>query len=1182
MKIKKIVIHNIASVADYTLDFEDAMMSAADLVLICGETGAGKTTILDAICLALYGQTPRMNDTDMRNIRRNDGSAEDTAGADKSLAMTDVRQMMTTGETESWALLSFCVHAGNAEQTYTAVWYCSRDSGRTADAFIRAKKGNKTGNSGYRVDKNYLICGDAITAEGKISVADGINVIDKKVGDKVKEIIGLDFSQFCRTTMLAQGQFSKFYKSSDKDKALILEKILGNDIFSRVGTRIFEKTAEHRKVWEGLVATLQGRTPMTADERDAVAADIDAQNALAQQLGAQVKRIDERLKWLDDYVRLRTAVEQAKQKEAQAAAAKLTEEYTRDVRELALYDAAADVLADMRTIESNSKRRQKCDEALSRCAVQADALGVALQEKQSRIDRRAELLEEDKAKYAANAPQRVIFDADDRYVGALKGIIEANKGFDAAEKNLKNKQVEKNEADQSYANASKALDEARAAVEVADRNVREQEAALDKQNPAQANEELAQLNTRRTALTSLLMSKNELAKDEAELAEIESRITESARTVSDRDTEIAKMKPAIETAAQVLAVIEETYSLAGTSLNNDLGKIRVRLAKGCTCPLCNSRIEHDLPQDTELKAAYDAVRQQKDKAQKDLDDLRRKQNEAIAGRDAAKKVQETDEKRRATLKNAIDERNAVIDKQIRECDIVSTCSIEDVEAAIEKVNAAIKEINTRIEHIAKIQEQLKVLRKTQQDKQKGEKTAEKRVNEIRGTIAGLASAIEQIAGQITQLKIAKAEAESAVAQIDKEHLFGDVASENITAILRSYTDARDADRRLERKIADDENNLKLSNAEMKTMKSVFDDIRVGIPDDIKPDNAPSTPVTLSEATLNKLKDTVISRAAERTSLDDSSAKCRMNIEEYRRTHSEVTGDDLQRLSGYDTHVVSAMRKHVNEINNGETEAKAHSAAAGASLGTHLNAAGSQPLSDIEPSGLTLDEQVEAAAEPLHSAREDVDRRRGEAEQEAGRLKSRIEADDKLRKDNAELLVKVEAAKVEYEKWHRLCDILGDADGSKFRRIALSFVLETLLQAANEYLHRLTPQYDLVGVPGTLNINIRDNGRGGVVRSGNTPSGGETFLVSLALSLALSEISDRLAVDTLFIDEGFGTLSGEPLQNAVALLQSLQRNSCRRVVLISHNQALREMIPVQIQLTKDPYTCTSTVRSVILS
>ena len=85
-----------------------------------------------------------------------------------------------------------------------------------------------------------------------------------------------------------------------------------------------------------------------------------------------------------------------------------------------------------------------------------------------------------------------------------------------------------------------------------------------------------------------------------------------------------------------------------------------------------------------------------------------------------------------------------------------------------------------------------------------------------------------------------------------------------------------------------------------------------------------------------------------------------------------------------------------------------------------------------------------------------------------------------------------------------------------------------------------------------------------------------------MPLALSEISDSLAVDTLFIDEGFGTLSGQPLHNAVELLQSLQRDTCRRVVLISHNASLREMIPVQLQLTKDPYTCTSTVRTVVMS
>ena len=124
---------------------------------------------------------------------------------------------------------------------------------------------------------------------------------------------------------------------------------------------------------------------------------------------------------------------------------------------------------------------------------------------------------------------------------------------------------------------------------------------------------------------------------------------------------------------------------------------------------------------------------------------------------------------------------------------------------------------------------------------------------------------------------------------------------------------------------------------------------------------------------------------------------------------------------------------------------------------------------------------------------------------------------------------------------------------------------------------LTDRYTLKVSPGTFIIMLEDAYQGYVSRAASTISGGESFLVSLSLALALSDIGQQLAVDTLFIDEGFGTLSGEPLQNAVNTLRSLHSKSGRHVGIISHVEELQDRIPVQIQVMQEGNNSSSKVK-----
>ena len=180
-----------------------------------------------------------------------------------------------------------------------------------------------------------------------------------------------------------------------------------------------------------------------------------------------------------------------------------------------------------------------------------------------------------------------------------------------------------------------------------------------------------------------------------------------------------------------------------------------------------------------------------------------------------------------------------------------------------------------------------------------------------------------------------------------------------------------------------------------------------------------------------------------------------------------------------------------------------------------------------------------------------------------------------------MLAEVERYKQVYEQWSRLNELLGSADGKVFRKIAQSYVLGNLIHSANHYLQMLTNRYLLRVEPGTFIISFEDAYQGYTRRMASTLSGGESFLVSLSLALALSDIAADLKVDTLFIDEGFGTLSGEHLQQAIQTLRKLHQHNHRQVGIISHVEELRERIPVQIQVIQEGHSSSSRVEVVTL-
>ena len=220
MKFQKLTIKNIASIENAEINFDAEPLSNSGIFLITGKTGSGKSTILDCICLALYGITPRLKNTKIQ------GAITDL---DKDVSVNDPRVLMRRNTSESYVCLTFI---GNDKNSYQAEWSCRRANGKI-DGKLQDKKRCLT-----NLTKNFTY-----------------SKLDE-IEPEIKRIIGLDFEQFLRTVMLSQGEFTRFLNSKDNEKAEILEKLTGVDIYSRIGKKIYEIAKEKKENRNLLQSTL--------------------------------------------------------------------------------------------------------------------------------------------------------------------------------------------------------------------------------------------------------------------------------------------------------------------------------------------------------------------------------------------------------------------------------------------------------------------------------------------------------------------------------------------------------------------------------------------------------------------------------------------------------------------------------------------------------------------------------------------------------------------------------------------------------------------------------------------------------------------------------------------------------------------------------------------------------------
>lgn len=1106
MKIKKLKLHNIASFTDAEIDFDKAPLSNTDLFLLTGNTGSGKTTILDAICLALYNQSPRL---------KNDGKTV-TVNND-TMKSGDPRHLMRANTGEAYVVLTF---DGNDRKEYRVTWSVQRGG--------KKKAGQKLSNQVWTVENltdNITVSGDNIK---KYPVVVSV----------IKDAVGLDFDQFCRTTMLPQGQFTQFLKSDSTEKGDILKKISGTEIYSQIGKNIwelFKKATDEYKIEEAKHAMIEVMEPAQRQQKEDELKEKQAQETDTR---THIANLSARIAWIGENMK----------------------------RKQTLSDAAAELDSFVTKIEDPDFK----------------ALCLDIEQWLQTVDVRKQIDERDAAEEALEAAKMRMF-ALEQYWRSFVG------GHEFEKDRLLELQKEQKSVDvfigaqqgnaRTYANVQTILAKMDSMVKgqekllQIEKNLSVQNESLPQMNK-QVEERLAEHNAAREALTQ---AKEKLAGIEHDLdvvglpelrkekefiasikvlkesvAQIQNDMNAKAVVVNELKADLPVLEADYAREADELKALESKNELRKETIDGAVRTLRAKLkdvldTDDSICPVCRQRVV-DLPADEVFDEAYRVFKKELDQKA----ELEKKASEKLNRHKAQLSVQE----------KAYEELSRNLNQKQTEL-VAKLAARQDADeltdATLEQIALIVEELSGKISQGETLEKERNVASKVVSEAVVAEANASNRLikarTQVDGAVKSIAAAEADRDGMIKEIKSAKSD----IAGI----LEGSAGWENdwtepenssafcieLTAKANRYNESLAEKTRLDSQIQSQMSMLDDVQALRNDVQEVMSEWNT---DGVSPVHV----LDLKKKWSDLMADVKIC-AKNIESENKKAAECEKKIAEFFAATPSLDYEVLEYLSEITPEQYKKDVEKRDEVLMGCSTAKGAKDAAQKACDDHL---AERPQGDCDENKL-LDYQEELTekqqiCKELHAGVVDIEK------------ELKIDDDNQKKKGNTTLL---DQLRVKMEKWKRLNSLLGDAEGKTLQQIAQSCILDSLLSAANVHLHNMAPRYRLLRVTNgePLDLMLEDSYNGLSTRVTNAISGGESFLVSLALALALADFGQHMGVETLFIDEGFGTLSGEPLQNAISTLKSLHSKSRRRVGIISHREEVRENIPVQIEV-KQPY------------
>ncbi|MCF6405302.1 AAA family ATPase [Chitinophaga filiformis] len=1231
MRILAIRFKNLASLEDTNeIDFTKEPLSQAGIFAITGPTGAGKSTLLDALCLALYAKTPRYQQAKETGIE-----IQDLAG--NKLNQGDIRGILRDGTADGFAEVEF---AGTDGNNYRATWS------------VKRARNKIDGN--LQTDTMDLF-----------NLSTNMAVPGKKTETlkEIERLVGLNFEQFTRSVLLAQGDFTAFLKADKDAKASLLEKLTGTDIYSEISRTVFDKYKQADQDLKNLKAQIAGIVSLTEEQQQELSAQREELLKKTEEQEKILAGLTDEINWHQSLAALTTSRDQAAQHYQQALTA--MENAAERIRTFTLVEnvqpargliaakkASEAQLADKSAaLQELSSRIQRTTESHQAALKQLD---IASQELLSRqqdtaryqpdINRAKELdtliAEKGRQVKTAETESGAAQQKHDAHLEALvkkeQEINTVSAGIarleDWQKEHVSRQDIAENiiEITTQLGHASKWLPLQQRLTETKQATVAflaetdkvittlQEQVSQYQQQQTTLHSAYEQLNNTLAAIpldeikareSSLAGSIREADAAKAHWALLFTNLREKEHTTRQYDTcrqELTVKTTTLQEKQEQLKEAQAKKELADKLLHQarlqvaeNVESLRAQLTPGDPCPVCGSRdhpfseenpLAHTLLKGLEEESlatnrAYNTLAGEISSLTQLISRLEQEtaaHEKALADRDqqinALEQQWQSFQLATVSATVAATERAAWLDTHIQQLlskQRENTAQITSYEEKKRETDQLKLQLDTLNSALATANDQLKDKQRDKAGKQETLGQLQQQLDNITQDLDVMKEELAPFFNNPVWIENWKKDPQGfddsirSFAKRWKEHVQAITDNTQQLQVLRS---ALAEMRRQAPAIADDVTNkvntLNGLKHQLQTLANERKALLSG--DDVSTfetrlkqasDNAAAVQQTAHEA-VTASKEELLTYTTGKVQTEKDIMLLSGNIEKqqheihiwitaYAAEHKmELSEDDLTQLLAYSTAWIDNERKEIRSIQQNVTTSRATLDERTLQVTNHTN----KRIADR-----SLEEVMTLAADTRKLLR-DLTNDRNNVEYQL-----RQDAENKSKIGGLQAAITAKTAV--QENWSKLNELIGSADGKKFRQIAQEYTLDILLGYANMHLQMLTSRYKLLRIPGNLGLQVLDKDMGNELRTVFSLSGGESFLVSLALALGLASLSSsRMKVESLFIDEGFGALDPDTLNVAVDALERLH-NQGRKVGVISHVQEMTERIPTQIKVIR---------------